>query len=1701
VVGVAGTTVGATSVKVMPDTGSFGPQLQLELGRLSPVVKVGLDLAPTTPIKTKLDLLGANRQVKFTASLLGDAAVRTKLDTLGADRTVKIRVDLDTASRDRVKQELATGLTGSTLKVGLELDRASVTRVKNQLALEFKKNLVVKVVPELDYAATVSVRTALANLAQNRNVVIDVSEHGAATASAVIDRAARDRRASISVGVDSGNSDRALGGLLGSLTNLKAVAVTSLPTLASIGQALYAMAPAAALAAPAIAGVGSALAALKIGTTGLGAAFKAAFSTSTTDATKAISSAKAIESAQRAVATAVRGVTTAQQQLQQATQGVSAAQRQQAQAVTGVKTAEQDLTNAQRAAVAAQQALTSAREQGRRELESMNNSLADAKLSQQQDILNVAAAQTNLNAVLANPASTVAQRQQAQLTFAQAQQQLLEQRQQVAELSNDTAAANKKGIAGTQAMTTAQQNVASANQTVIDKQGALAAAQQKVADSNQNLANAQQKVADAQQNIAVAQQNVADATEALAQSQQSAALQTSALSKAMGQLSPNARAFVNEVVALAPAWHNLQLGVQDTLLAGIGTRVGSLARQVLPTLRTGLVGMAGDLNLMGKNALTAFGNLQKSGQLKQIFAGATAGMRPLMAIPGQVITAFGQITVAAQPQFNRLTSAVGSLVDRVAGKLSGLFSSGALGSDIKVAVDLFKQLMQLVGSVLTVVKNVLSAAATAGTGVLGVLGQTVAQIAKISAMPQVQAALKTIFGALAALGKAIAGVFGSLIQAALPLLAALAPAVTAVAVALGPVLKQLATALGGALLPLINALAPVLQSVLLGAVQVVAALTPLLAPIGALLTAIVRALAPVVTAVVSVIVQLVAALVGPLTSVINTLIPVVNLVGSLISGMLAALLPVLKPLLAVVSAVAGVFANVFAAAVRGLMPILMSLIPVVTGIVTLLARLYMAVLTPLAPVLTQVGMIFATLIGAVLKLIAPVITVIVNMFMRLLPALMPLIPVIGQLMTAVLALLVPLLNLLMVVLIPLITVVEAVSGVLIKVLAAAINFLIPIVVTVISWITKFVTMIVNAVTSIITWFTHLFDVLLGHSIIPDIVNGIVGWFTNLWHTVESIFSTIAGVVSSIWSSLWNGIKTVASAAWGLVKTGFNAFSTTFKTAFGLLRDGIGLIWGGVKALFSAPIKFLVQTVYDQGIRTVWNATAGKIGLGNLPNVALPKGFASGGIMPGYTPGKDVHLVPSVSGPVALSGGEAIMRPEWTRAVGPDYVHAMNAAARTGGVQAIRDALGLQGFDGGGIFGGIAHAASSLAGDVSHVVSKGVDWARQGIADLAEAAFKPVRSIIDQALGGSPKGSWGDSARLLPETTITKAIAFIRGKEATTTGGAGLSALHVAERFKGVPYLWGGESPGGFDCSGLMQYAYQNGPHIAIPRTSQVQQSFTKPVSAAAAQPGDLVFFGQPAHHVGMFVHPGTMLDAPHTGTVVREEGLGAYTSIGRVPGITQLSGPGLATGAPPTVAQAAAKAMLPQFGWGMDQWPALQQLWTRESGWNYRATNPTSGAYGIAQALPPSKMAVAGLDWLTNPATQEKWGLGYILSRYGSPANAWAHELQLGWYKDGGFPQIGGLSIVGEEGPELIRTGGPSQVYPADVTARMARQMAGLVSGTAAAPGSVRSATTVTNGGPRTLEYHATTREVASRQSVLDALAHEELLHRSVVGG
>ncbi|MCU1638607.1 MAG: lytic transglycosylase protein [Microbacteriaceae bacterium] len=118
-----------------------------------------------------------------------------------------------------------------------------------------------------------------------------------------------------------------------------------------------------------------------------------------------------------------------------------------------------------------------------------------------------------------------------------------------------------------------------------------------------------------------------------------------------------------------------------------------------------------------------------------------------------------------------------------------------------------------------------------------------------------------------------------------------------------------------------------------------------------------------------------------------------------------------------------------------------------------------------------------------------------------------------------------------------------------------------------------------------------------------------------------------------------------------------------------------------------------------------------------------------------------------------------------------------------------------------------------------------------------------------------------------------------------------------------------------------------------------------------------------------------------------------------VAGATSAGRAAPAAGKPdPGTAKAIAYDMVLARGWGEDQYNCLVSLWQKESGWNVFAQNPSSAAYGIPQALPGSKMASAGGDWATNPATQISWGLGYISGRYSNPCGAWGASQAKGWY-------------------------------------------------------------------------------------------------------
>ena len=208
---------------------------------------------------------------------------------------------------------------------------------------------------------------------------------------------------------------------------------------------------------------------------------------------------------------------------------------------------------------------------------------------------------------------------------------------------------------------------------------------------------------------------------------------------------------------------------------------------------------------------------------------------------------------------------------------------------------------------------------------------------------------------------------------------------------------------------------------------------------------------------------------------------------------------------------------------------------------------------------------------------------------------------------------------------------------------------------------------------------------------------------------DTIIQPILQWIQDRWRQMADGIKWVRD---NVIQPVFDALGRgldTLKGWFETAVDAIGRTWNRVKELTAKPIKFVVDTVFNNGIRKAWNAVVGFIGMDDKKMNPVELGelgkYASGGVLPGYTPGRDVHnFVSPTGGRLALSGGEAIMRPEWTRAVGgPAAVEQMNRDARTGKIS--KHGRESAAFASGGVFDLGAFAGGGIIGAMTRIVQQ------------------------------------------------------------------------------------------------------------------------------------------------------------------------------------------------------------------------------------------------------------------------------------------------------------------------------------------------------------------------------------------------------------
>lgn len=1642
--------------------------IQTELERLraeSPNIQIQADiagaLAQMQAVQSQVDRLARERaEIKVDVDIAGArdqiGQLYIQLERVRAQSSdVQVHADVASAlERIRALQAQLSALAAESPSVQVQADTAQALAQMRALQAELAR--ISTDTPEVEVRANVA-----AALAQIQTVQADVDRIQAERASVQVD--ADTGRANAQLAATNAEVSR----LDGRRANINVVADVggALASLASLKLALIGL---GAAAAPALVGVGAGI----VGLAGPLAAAGAGFGGLAAVALPAISNVSKALQQQKTASQQASGASSqaasrafaeasARQQLASAIRNAAYAHQQ---ALDQVRSAEQQYQQSLQSEADAQRALAQARLEARRSIEDLKNQVIDAQLSLEEQRITiqqsklawdqaaaaaqaaagkVAAAQQALadaqaaqTKILADPGSSDAAKQQAQaavdaakaavksekdkqtaanlavkqaaINYKQSVQRLKEQQIQLRRLQQDEGAAAKAGVEGSDQVRAARERLAQANQQVANSELALQRARQNVARTDQQSAD-----------------QVASARRAMAQATLQGASANAALGASMAKLTPLQRQLMTAWTGLTgafTAWsHSLEPDVIPVLIRGIG-----LLRTSLPLLTPIVHGAAGAISQLLTEATAAARSpfwTQFSQFLGQAAGPAILGFGHLL---GSLITGLAGLAQAFAPIGFAFLQVLNTVAQRFAAFMTGLASNPA-----------FKQFtQQFIALAPLMAQTFLS---------LGrLLGGLFAALA-----PALQPAL----GLINTLASALAGVLRTVGPSIQSVLGTLGTSLSAVIVALAPVVTQLVQALAPLLNQLINGLRPILISLVPVLGQVIAGLAPVISALLSGLQPAIQSLVPVV-----------GLLVGALAKILLAVAPVLPLLGQFIARLVTGLMPVLTPIVNVVAQVAQQISGALIQALVQSAPALQQMVLAIAGL--------LPELVPLVP-----------LWGQWFTAIAPLLPVLIQLAAVILQALLPVIRIAIQLVvkywTTVFSLLIPVFRLMVTVITwvaQILTPVFQFLGWLIRGIGTAAQFVWNIIKIAFGGI-----LLAGRILAALIFVFVVAPLLIAFNLIK--AAALFLWqyvFIPVWHGIAwaarqgwaLLQPTFAGIRLGLrtlgsWMTwlyrnavvpAWNGIKTAINFAWGIIRTVFNVivavirvtlapvfrwlynsvikpvwswigshirsvYNSTIRPTFDMLKDAvgkvrdafhtavtaIGKIWDGLKDKTRKPVAFVVNTVYTHGIKKAWDTVAGLVKLPKLPDLK----FATGGVFPGYTPGRDPHVMPMA----AFSGGEGVIRPEATRALGPSWVYGINAAAMRGGVAgAANFAAGSigQAFAGGGIIGKIGGLLKGAKNLVVHGAS----------SLLAKGASFAAKRILDPILKQIPAGDspWTKAMSIMPRKMIDNFVSWLQKTIDPKLLGSGDGAKAVAFAIKqlGKSYVWGATGPDHFDCSGLTMRAWEAAGK-EIGRTTYDQVKAGRAGSRGSARPGDL-HFPEPGH-VMMFVKPNAgggqeMIHAPHTGDVVR---YAPFRGGGKVRLIASSAAGGVAQSA--AKARAYARSQMGEFGWSGSQYDPLNKLWIRESGWRWNARNAGSGAYGIPQALPASKMRSAGADYLTNAITQVRWGLGYIKGRYGSPAGAWAHSQRTGWYDNGGFlPPGPSLVYNGTGRPEPVLT-------------------------------------------------------------------------------
>lgn len=465
--------------------------------------------------------------------------------------------------------------------------------------------------------------------------------------------------------------------------------------------------------------------------------------------------------------------------------------------------------------------------------------------------------------------------------------------------------------------------------------------------------------------------------------------------------------------------------------------------------------------------------------------------------------------------------------------------------------------------------------------------------------------------------------------------------------------------------------------------------------------------------------------------------------------------------------------------------------------------------------------------------------------------------------------------------------------------------------TVISTIFNFVVdLVTNVLAPVFSW--------LYQNVVGPVFNLITTVIRIAWSIISIIFSAIVKVIGSVLgpvfekladvvSSVWDAIRDKVSAVWDWLKPNvFDKISNVLSTsgeAFNSFKETVSKAFDSIKAAAAEPVNFVINTVYNDGIKSAFDTIAEKIGISTrLPKVSPIAGYAEGGVLPGYTPGRDVHRFWSpTAGTLLLSGGEGIIRPDALRRLGgKKWLDRINRA-RGRGFSPNGDTGRESAFAEGGVWGRV----KSFGSKAWHTITSAADFISDAILDPLAVVKKLITAPAEALLSRIEGSVWGEMMAGVPRMLFSGIGNFFKSKT-EKLGGPGL--VGAARKYIGTPYVWGGSAiPPGLDCSGLVYYSLQQMGKNVPRLTAAGYQATAMPVDWGVKRPGDLLFWGSPANHVAIYSGNGRMVEAPRPGMSVRETPIWGSPSVGRYkydnggylpPGISQVLN---ATGKPEPV--------------------------------------------------------------------------------------------------------------------------------------------------------------------------------------------------------